>query len=473
MPTSGQLVFDDFQMSADIQVPIFPSFSRQFPILNRVVIGTITNVALDPLESTAIPPPTASTAGTNALLNILSQVAMVIPREVNPNSGPSGTGTGFPGTNVFNFERATIRCNERVNGFHVARVYVLRSSVDYSQATEVNYRMDYIHPCGDGNNTFENLTDWEVPLQAGSDYAGFITEDCDGTYSDNIHFAITNGTLHWNANDGQPKFIEIPITDDDVVQFNEDILLQLYLPGPKYPNASSERSLGYVQTCNLTILFSDQPAGAVDGAYNPENNSDTHPAYNLHPGPNAPVYAIATQTDGKAIIGGDFTDYNGIGVVNNQANIYRLARVNTDGSLDQSFNTRNGADQAVNALAIDSSGKVVVGGAFTSIDRVPRNRIARVNANGSLDTTFGLNQPGADGTVLVADTGLDLVVEVSLQGEVLREWSVLEDDTWQRFSRAIDYRKVPETKPHKSHPNHVFRLGDEITKSRFGIARAH
>ena len=113
--------------------------------------------------------------------------------------------------------------------------------------------------------------------------------------------------------------------------------------------------------------------------YNPENNADTHPPYNLHPGPNSAVYAIAIQADGKAIIGGDFTDYNGIGVVNNQANIYRLARVNTDGSLDQTFNTGDGADQAVNALAIDADGKVVIGGAFTSIDGLARNRIARVN----------------------------------------------------------------------------------------------
>lgn len=75
--------------------------------------------------------------------------------------------------------------------------------------------------------------------------------------------------------------------------------------------------------------------------------------------------------------------------------------------------------------------------------------------------------PGEDGTLLVADTGLDLVVELSLKGEVLREWSVLGDDTWQRFSRTVDYRKVPETKPHKSHPNHVFRLGDEIWVTRF------
>lgn len=75
--------------------------------------------------------------------------------------------------------------------------------------------------------------------------------------------------------------------------------------------------------------------------------------------------------------------------------------------------------------------------------------------------------PTEEGNILVADTGLDLVVEVSLQGELLREWSVLGEDTWRRFSRDIDYRKVPETKPHKSHPNYVFQLDDEVWVTRF------
>ncbi len=76
-------------------------------------------------------------------------------------------------------------------------------------------------------------------------------------------------------------------------------------------------------------------------------------------------------------------------------------------------------------------------------------------------------RPTPEGNILIADTGLDLVVEVTPQGKLLREWSVLEEDTWQRFSRNIDYRKVPETKPHKSHPNHVFQLDDEIWVTRF------
>src|ERR1035438_652962 len=98
------------------------------------------------------------------------------------------------------------------------------------------------------NNTFMNPTDWEIPLQPGSDYAGVVTRTPTGTYSDNIHFTTVTGTLNWGAFDTAVKFIDIPITDDTVVQFNEDILVQLSLPGPTYPLADSDRSLGYVQT---------------------------------------------------------------------------------------------------------------------------------------------------------------------------------------------------------------------------------
>jgi len=75
--------------------------------------------------------------------------------------------------------------------------------------------------------------------------------------------------------------------------------------------------------------------------------------------------------------------------------------------------------------------------------------------------------PSVEGNILIADTGLDLVLEVTHQGKLLREWSVIAEDTWKRFSRDIDYRKVPETKPHRSHPNHVFQLGDEVWVTRF------
>lgn len=75
--------------------------------------------------------------------------------------------------------------------------------------------------------------------------------------------------------------------------------------------------------------------------------------------------------------------------------------------------------------------------------------------------------PSHRGTILVVVTGLDMVVEVTTGGEIVREWSVLGEDIWARFSRQTDYRLVPTTKPHHSHPNHVFELDDEVWVTRF------
>jgi hypothetical protein len=76
--------------------------------------------------------------------------------------------------------------------------------------------------------------------------------------------------------------------------------------------------------------------------------------------------------------------------------------------------------------------------------------------------------PTDEGTLLVAISGLDMVVELTMDGTVLREWSVIPDeDPWDRFSRTVDYRRVASTKPHHAHPNHLFVLDGEPWATRF------
>jgi hypothetical protein len=75
--------------------------------------------------------------------------------------------------------------------------------------------------------------------------------------------------------------------------------------------------------------------------------------------------------------------------------------------------------------------------------------------------------PSADGNLLVASTGLDMVVKFTPQGKILTEWDVLDEPLWSRFSRDVDYRKVESTKPHKSHPNFVFELDGRVWATRF------
>ena len=75
--------------------------------------------------------------------------------------------------------------------------------------------------------------------------------------------------------------------------------------------------------------------------------------------------------------------------------------------------------------------------------------------------------PSSDGNLLVANTGLDMVVKFTREGEMLKVWSVLEEDPWSRFSKTVDYRKVASTKPHQSHPNFVFELDQVPWVTRF------
>ncbi len=101
-------------------------------------------------------------------------------------------------------------------------------------------------------------------------------------------------------------------------------------------------------------------------------------------GANGDVLALAVQPDGRVLVGGAFTIFNG-------ASRNSIARLNADGSLDPSFNPGSGFDNGARALALQPDGRVLVGGRYTTFDGTPRNRIARLNANGSLDSSF---EPG-------------------------------------------------------------------------------
>jgi hypothetical protein len=74
--------------------------------------------------------------------------------------------------------------------------------------------------------------------------------------------------------------------------------------------------------------------------------------------------------------------------------------------------------------------------------------------------------PCRDGTLLVVNTGLDMVVRITPEGAVIEEWNVLGEPAWQRFSRDIDYRRVATTKPHRSHANFVFQLERDLWVTR-------
>jgi len=103
------------------------------------------------------------------------------------------------------------------------------------------------------------------------------------------------------------------------------------------------------------------------------------PGFKIGAGANGPVYSIVVQDDGKIIAGGAFTQISG----QSRAN---LARLNSDGTLDETF--PQGTDGAVYRLLKQTDGRVLVAGAFTELQGASRRGIGRILTNGIIDPAF-------------------------------------------------------------------------------------
>ena len=127
-------------------------------------------------------------------------------------------------------------------------------------------------------------------------------------------------------------------------------------------------------------------------------------------GPDYLVRAVSLQPDGRLLIAGLFTNVNGLARP-------RFARLNPDGTIDESFSPRLNLDpRGIYPLP---DGRIFVSGAFTNVNGTPRFNLANLNADGSLDTGFepplpsrpidtltGL--PSPDGSVWVSGTFTNL-----------------------------------------------------------------
>ena len=111
---------------------------------------------------------------------------------------------------------------------------------------------------------------------------------------------------------------------------------------------------------------------------------------------NGDVHSYAIQPDNKILLGGLFTTANGI-----PRN--RIARLNSDGTLDTGFDPN--ANNTVRAFAIQSDGKILIGGNFTTVGGTTRNRIARLNSDGTLDTGFNPNANEQVDTIAIQSDG--------------------------------------------------------------------
>ncbi len=140
---------------------------------------------------------------------------------------------------------------------------------------------------------------------------------------------------------------------------------------------------GYNSATNINRLVRLNSDGSRDASFDIGSGASA--------GFDSVVSALLPATDGSGdlYVVGWFTTYKG------STNINRITRLNSDGSIDSDFQIGSGGtagfEAQVNAIgfAPDNSGDLFVGGIFTSYKGVTiPARIARLNSDGSLDSAF-------------------------------------------------------------------------------------
>src|SRR5438094_879684 len=157
------------------------------------------------------------------------------------------------------------------------------------------------------------------------------------------------------------------------------------------------------------------------------------------PGTNDTVNIVVPQLDGKVIAAGRFTFANGV-----PRN--RIARFNLDGSLDTGFDPGTGADAEITAAVLQSDGRIIVAGRFTSFNGLTHNGVCRLNATGSVDQTFGLGNG-------INNAALALALQAD--GRIIVGGQFSQVDLTQRLTLArpnnhgsVDWSFAPRHGPH-------------------------
>jgi uncharacterized delta-60 repeat protein len=424
IPISGTLTFNDFEMSKTLKIQIPATGNFGVPQPNRVFTVVLSNPQLDTNESPVfVSPPRVDSTYYHALVRILdvdtdpkgpAQHQIVVTNgfttipPIVPILQTNIVYTPNPTNAVFNFMKAHFQVPRDVTNFWKATpitVYVIRTGTNAAPATVYwrvgSYFLDDV----------ETLQDIYHPAQPGSDYAtpdptnyaevnglvpdyNFNASAAAGDYTGTLTFP---GGTKWD-----PQPIQFTIYDNGLTRFNEDFHIELYEEKDGHAIQA-----GMVAETTVTILNSTRypPAGSVDEHYNADYSLEMAPPFGTemaHPGTdkNGEVYDLAILPNNETVIVGDFAFYD-------TAIRNGIALINTDGSLDTSFYPGSGmgggfhsTSPFIKAVALAASNKYIIGGNFTTFGgATTRNGIARVNASGSLDTTFLNNLAGADGVV--------------------------------------------------------------------------
>lgn len=324
----------------------------------------------------------------------------VPPNIIGTNNVPSILYSTTASNSVFNFQKANYRVY-RAGTNQTFTIYVNRTGTNANGAT-INYSVNSTYPFAKSNPNSDYLfpltpgSDYATPDPQNSGGVG-------GRVPDFIFPNGYTGTLTWAAKDTKPKPITFQVYNNGLQQFDEDFQIDIYGTdadgNPLQVGMVNNCTVTILNDTDLDgnngVSNINAPAGAVDELYNADFGADfflnTVPPQMTHPGTDGEIYGLAQQPDGNTIVVGDFFSYD-------QTSRNCIARATSSGYLDATFDPGEGANDYISCVVLTANNEAVIGGNFTSYNGILRNGIALVNTNGALDLSFNPGQ-GFNGTV--------------------------------------------------------------------------
>lgn len=409
LAVSNTLTFDDFEMSKTVSIPII-SFGAGAADGNHDFTVVLSNPQRDVDESDKVSAPRLDPVFYQALVRILSPQISPFGQMPNPNTNSPilfVTADAFNfGRANYRLQRPFTTNSTFTYLLSISRTGVNNNATNIYYQVNSGYPFIVTDPF-----QFAPLQNMRFPLMPGSDYATPDPAGSGNVFGSNPDFTVENGTysgtISWGDKDKSTKTLAVTLYNNGQVNFNEDFQIELYARNANGQVMGGD--VGMIGETTVTLVFQDQnpPAGSVDEKNNPDYNQDL---VNMqvgddnreHPGTDGQVYGVAVQSDDKTVIVGDFYTYNGDPRC-------CIARINADGLLDDSFNPGTGVDKPsdydgippifINAVALDTTNnRVLIAGSFHSYNGSDRGNVARLNSNGTLDDTFN-SSVGANGPV--------------------------------------------------------------------------
>ncbi len=224
-----------------------------------------------------------------------------------------------------------------------------------------------------------------------------------GTFA-RVNTEIGNGFLRLNtdgsidttfaaAGINSPSVIKVQSDNKILVFYNPSTLRLIRL------NADGSRDTSFQERADRVSALEVQPDGKIlvgtdSSIYRLNPNGTLDISYNSATFQFSGVSKFAILPDGKILVGGGFRAISG-------TTFNYLARLNADGTVDTSFNPGDiGASSTVSGLDVLPDGKIIIGGNFLSYNGVERRKNARLNSDGTLDTTYNYN-PGLGNFILI------------------------------------------------------------------------